>query len=269
MDLGQVADALVLGVVEGVTEFIPVSSTAHLLLAARFLGFESPGNTFIVLIQLGAILAVISVYIQRLIGVLVALPSDPAARRFAIGLVLASVPAAVVGAAARDYITTVLYGSLVVIAAALILGGLVLMWVDRLDLKPNYHDAMRLPIPIAVTMGVFQTLALIPGVSRSGATISAGLLIGCDKRTAAEYSFFMAMPVMVGAFALDLYKNWSMLEFDDLGLIAIGFVAAFISALIVVRTFLGFVSRHGFELFAWWRLVVGAAALAAAFVYGS
>jgi undecaprenyl-diphosphatase len=142
------------------------------------------------------------------------------------------------------------------------------MWIDRLDLRPVHHDAMRLPIPVAVTMGVFQTLALIPGVSRSGATISAGLLIGCDKRTAAEYSFFMALPVMIGAFALDLYKNWSALQFDDLGLIAIGFVAAFISALIVVNTFLGFVSRHGFELFAWWRLIVGAAAVAAILVYG-
>lgn len=268
MDLSQVADALVLGVVEGITEFLPVSSTAHLLLVGRLLGFHSPGNTFVVLIQLGAILAVIAAYVRRLIGVVLALPKDPDARRFVAGLVLASVPAAVVGAAARDFITTTLYGSLLVIAAALILGGLALLWVDRLDLKPSYHDAMRLPIPVAVTMGVFQTLALIPGVSRSGATISAGLLIGCDKRTAAEYSFFMAIPVMVGAFALDFYHNRALLDFSEMGLIAIGFVAAFISALAVVETLLGFVSRHGFEPFAWWRLVVGAAALAAVLVYG-
>jgi undecaprenyl-diphosphatase len=268
MDVGQVADALVLGVVEGVTEFLPVSSTAHLLLVGRLLGFHSPGNTFVVLIQLGAILAVLAAYVRRLFKVVVTLPSDPASRRFVIGLVLASVPAAVVGAAARDYITNTLYGSLLVIAAALILGGFVLMWVDRLDLRPSYHDAMDLPIPIAVTMGVFQTLALIPGVSRSGATISAGLLIGCDKRTAAEYSFFMAIPVMVGAFVLDFYKNRALLDFSEIGLIAIGFVAAFVSALVVVETLLGFVSRHGFEPFAWWRLVVGAATLAALLVYG-
>ena len=269
MDLSQVADALVLGVVEGVTEFLPVSSTAHLILVGRLLGFHSPGNTFVVLIQLGAILAVIAAYVRRLLWVVIELPTSWKARRFVIGLVLASVPAAVVGAAARDFITNVLYGSLLVIALALILGGLALMWIDRLDIKPNYYDAMKFPIPIAVTMGVFQTLALIPGVSRSGATISAGLLIGCDKRSAAEYSFFMAIPVMVGAFVLDLYHNWSMLRFDDLGLIAIGFVAAFVSALVVVRTLLGFVSRHGFEPFAWWRLVVGAAALAAVLVYGA
>jgi undecaprenyl-diphosphatase len=268
MDLGQIADALVLGVVEGLTEFIPVSSTAHLLLLSHFLGFNSPGNTFEVLIQFGAILAVIAVYLRRIFSVIVALPSDPMARRFAIGLILASIPAAAAGALLHDFITNVLYASPILICIALILGGLALLAVDRADLRVRYDDAMKFPIPTAVIVGVFQMLALIPGVSRSGATIVGGLLIGCDRRSAAEYSFFLAMPIMLGAFAFDLYKNRALLNAGDAALIAIGFVAAFIAALVVVRTLLDFVGRRGFAPFAYWRLIVGAAGLAALLVYG-
>ncbi|HVV92229.1 MAG TPA: undecaprenyl-diphosphate phosphatase [Hyphomicrobiales bacterium] len=268
MDPGQIVDALVLGIVEGLTEFIPVSSTAHLLLLSRFLGFQSPGNSFEILIQFGAILAVVAVYLRRIFQVVVALPTDPRARRFTLGLILACIPAAAAGAILHDFITRVLYASPVLISVALILGGFALLAIDRAELRPRYDDAMNLPIPTAVIIGVFQMLALIPGVSRSGATIAGGLLVGCDRRAAAEYSFFLAMPIMVGAFAFEFYENRALLHGSDLALIAIGFVAAFVSALVVVRMLLDFVSRRGFAPFAWWRLVVGAAGLAAVLVYG-
>lgn len=268
MDLTRIVDALVLGSVEGLTEFIPVSSTGHLLLLAHFLGFESTGKTFEVLIQLGAILAIISVYFSRLWTIAKALPTDPAARRFVIGVLVAFLPAAVLGALSHSYIKNVLFNSPMVVCIALIVGGFVLLWVDSLDLKPRYHDATQFPVRLCLIIGFCQCLALIPGVSRSGSTIAGSLLLGTDKRSAAEFSFFLAIPTMVGAFTFDLYKNRAVLSTDDLALTAIGFVAAFVMGLIVVRFVLDFISRHGFALFAWWRLIVGAAGLAGLLVYG-
>lgn len=268
MDLTRIVDALVLGSVEGLTEFIPVSSTGHLLLLAHFLGFESTGKTFEVLIQLGAILAIITVYFTRLWTIACALPTDPAARRFVIGVLVAFLPAAVIGALAHPFIKNVLFNSPMTVCIALIVGGFVLLWVDSLDLKPRYHDATRFPVRLCLIIGFCQCLALIPGVSRSGSTIAGSLLLGTDKRSAAEFSFFLAIPTMVGAFTFDLYKNRHVLSTDDLALTAIGFVAAFIMGVIVVRFVLDFISRHGFALFAWWRLIVGAAGLAGLLVYG-
>ena len=268
MHFGDVVSALVLGLVEGLTEFIPVSSTGHLLLLAHFLGFESTGKTFEVLIQLGAILAVLSVYAGKLTRVTLALPVDPASRRFVAGILIAFLPALVIGALLHDFIKTVLFEAPVVICLALIVGGLVLLWIDGLELKPRFHDAMAYPLPTCLAIGFCQCLAMIPGVSRSGSTIAGALLLGCDKRSAAEFSFFLAMPTMLGAFAYDLYKNRHLLSWDDAALIAIGFVAAFVAALIVVRSLLAFVSRHGFALFAWWRLVVGALGLIGLFLVG-
>ena len=149
------------------------------------------------------------------------------------------------------------------ICVMLILGGLVLLWVDRLELKPKYHDVMDFPLSLCLKIGLFQCLAMIPGTSRSGATIVGALLMGTDKRSAAEFSFFLAMPTMAGAFAYDLYKNRDVLSAADLPVIAVGFVAAFVMAVIVVRYLLDYVSRHGFALFAWWRLIVGALGLVA------
>ncbi|MCT8268320.1 undecaprenyl-diphosphate phosphatase [Afifella sp. JA880] len=268
MDIGTIFDAAFLGLIEGLTEFIPVSSTAHILLAGHFLGFESTGKTFEVLIQLGAILAILSVYFGRLWRVATQLPTSPDARRFVIAILLAFLPAAVIGAIAHDFIKNVLFETPVLICITLIVGGIILAFIDRLDLKPVHHDAMRYPPGLAFKIGVFQCLAMIPGVSRSGATIAGALLMGCDKRSAAEFSFFLAMPTMAGAFAYDLFKNRALLSADDAVIIGVGFVFAFAAALVVVRSLLDFVSRHGFTPFAWWRIAVGTAGLIGLWLWG-
>lgn len=260
--------AALLGLVEGLTEFIPVSSTAHLLLLGHFLGFKSPGRAFEVLIQLGAICAVVGVYFARLWRIAMALPSDPKARKFVFGVVLAFLPAAVVGVLLHDFIKSVLFEAPSVICVTLIVGGLLLMWLDSMDLRPRYTEATDYPLSLYFKIGVFQCLAMIPGVSRSGATIGGALLMGADKRSAAEFSFFLAMPTMAGAFAYDLYKNFDILGGEDAKLIAVGFAMSLVSGVIVVRALLDFVSRHGFTPFAWWRIVVGSAGLAGIWVYG-
>lgn len=249
--------AVILGLVEGLTEFIPVSSTGHLILLGHFLGFESPGNTFEVLIQLGAILAVLSVYTARLWKIALRLPTDPGARRFVIGVVLAFFPAAIAGVLLHGFIKEVLFETPAVVCVSLIVGGVALLALDRWAPAPRFRDATEFPIGTALLIGVFQCLALVPGVSRSGATIGGALLLGADKRSAAEFSFFLAMPTMAGAFTYDLYKNYDRLNAADAGLIATGFVAAFVTAVFVVRFVLDFVSRHGFAPFAWWRIAVG------------
>ncbi|WP_295559861.1 undecaprenyl-diphosphate phosphatase [uncultured Hyphomicrobium sp.] len=260
--------ALLLGFLEGLTEFLPVSSTGHLLLAGHFLGFDSPGKTFEVLIQLGAILAILVVYFQRLLQMVCALPSDPQIQRFAISLAIAFLPAALIGALLHDFIKDVLFETPMLVCAMLILGGFVLLAIDKMALNPRYHDVTSVPAERALGIGLFQCLALIPGVSRSGSTIVGGLLLGADKRTAAEFSFFLAMPTMAGAFALDLYKNWERLQAADALPIGVGFVAAFVTAVAVVKVALDFIGRHGFTPFAWWRIIVGTIGLAALAIYG-
>jgi undecaprenyl-diphosphatase len=253
---------VLLGLLEGLTEFIPVSSTGHILLAGHFLGFDSPHKVFEVLIQLGAILAILSVYSAKLWRIAVSLPFDLRARRFVAAVLLAFLPAVVVGVLAHDFIKTVLFESPVLICSTLIIGGIILLIVDRLPLTPRYTDAMDFPPLMALLIGICQCFAMIPGVSRSGATIVGALLLGTDKRSAAEFSFFLAMPTMSGAFAYDLYKNWNVLSPDDTQAIALGFVVSFIAAVVVVRYLLDFVSSHGFAFFAWWRILVGVAGLA-------
>jgi undecaprenyl-diphosphatase len=260
--------AALLGVIEGLTEFIPVSSTGHILLAGHFLGFRSTGKTFEVLIQLGAILAILSVYATRLLALAAAAPADPKARRFILAVLIAFLPAVIVGVLAHDFIKTVLFETPALIAVMLILGGLVLLWVDRRPVRPRYYDVMEFSLPLALKIGVFQCLAMIPGVSRSGATIVGALLMGADKRAAAEFSFFLSMPTMAGAFAYDLLKNRDLLSVDDFTLIAVGFLCAFVSAVFVVRRLLDFVSRRGYAPFAWWRIAVGAMALIALWIQG-
>mgnify|MGYP005854096949 CR=1 FL=1 len=257
MDTSTIASALVLGLVEGLTEFIPVSSTGHLLLIGHFIGFESTGKAFEVLIQLGAILAILAVYFGRLWQIALALPHEAAARRFVLGILVAFLPAAVVGVLAHGIIKTVLFETPALVCVTLIVGGVALLFLDRMKRPARYTSAYRFPVWLALAIGAFQTLALVPGVSRSGATIGGALLLGTDKRSAAEFSFFLAMPTMAGAFAYDLFKNRDVLSMDDAAIIAIGFVASFVTAVLVVRTLLDFVSRHGFAPFAWWRIVVG------------
>jgi len=254
---------LVLGIIEGLTEFLPVSSTGHLLLAGHFLGFESEGRTFEVVIQLGAVLAVLSVYAAKIWQVFSTAPSSAESRRFILAVLLAFLPAVFVGVLARDFIKGVLFESPRLIASMLILGGIVLLFVDRLALKPRFDRVEDIPVWRAVMIGCIQCLAMVPGVSRSGATFVGALALGASKRAAAEFSFFLAMPTMAGAFAYDLYKSWDSLSTDAVTQIGIGFVAAFISAVFVVKGLLGYVSRHGYALFGWWRIIVGTAALAA------
>lgn len=259
---------ILLGLLEGLTEFIPVSSTGHILLAGHFLGFCSPGKTFEVLIQLGAILAILSVYSAKLLRMVVDLPSDPRTQRFVFAILIAFLPAAFVGALGHSFIKNVLFESPMLICITLILGGIVLLVVDRLPLQPKYVEVMDYPPSLAFKIGLCQCVAMVPGVSRSGATIVGALLLGTDKRSAAEFSFFLAMPTMGGAFAYDLYKNWAVIDVSNATSIAIGFVMAFISAVIVVRYLLNYVSRHGYELFGWWRIVVGGLGLGALLILG-
>ena len=254
--------ALLLGLVEGATEFIPVSSTAHLLLLAHFLGFESKGNVFEVAVQLGAVLALVAVYLGKLAWALGgALRGDDDARRFVVAVLLAFLPAAALGVLLHDLIKDVLFETPTLIAVMLILGGLVLLAVDRIPFAVRHERADRLPFRTALLVGLCQTLALVPGVSRSGATIVGGLSLGLSRRAAAEFSFFLSLPTMAGAVAFDLWDNRDLLGASDYGLIAVGFAAAFVSGLLVVRWLLDFVSRRGFAVFGWWRIAVGTLAL--------
>ena len=258
----DLAKAVLLGLIEGLTEFIPVSSTGHLLLIQRFFGFDDEdfGKTFAVLIQLGAILAILSIYFVRLWKLFIGMFTDRAALKFVIGILLAFLPAAIVGAFAHSFIKGVLFNAWVV-CFTLIAGGGILLLVDQLTLKPRYHDASTFTLPMYLAIGIFQCLAMIPGVSRSGATIVSAMLLGGDKRSAAEFSFFLAIPTMAGAFAYDLYKNHQLLHAENTLLVAVGFAVSFIAGWIVVKSLLNYVTHHGFALFAWWRVIVGSLGL--------
>jgi undecaprenyl-diphosphatase len=254
----DILKAAFLGIAEGLTEYIPVSSTGHLLLLQHFFGFgdEDFGNTFAVLIQLGAILALLSIYFTKLLAIATGMFSDPNARRFVLGVLVAFLPAGIIGALAHGFIKSVLFNPWIV-CFTLIAGGAVLIYVDSLDLKPRYRDAMGFSLPMYLAIGICQCLAMVPGVSRSGATIVAAMLLGADRRSAAEFSFYLAMPTMAGAFAYDLYKNGAHMTSGDFLIVAIGFVTSFIAGWFVVKRLLDYVSGHGFDLFAWWRVAVG------------
>jgi undecaprenyl-diphosphatase len=258
-------NAVILGVVEGLTEFLPVSSTAHLLLAEKALGLSGPQwEAFTVLIQLGAILAVLALYFERLLKVALTLHSDPESRRFAFSVLVAFLPAAAVGAVLRKVITGEFFENIPLICTALIVGGLGLWAIDRWAPPPRHHDAARYPLPTSLGIGVFQCLAVIPGMSRSGSTIFGAMLLRCDKRSAAEFSFFLAIPTMLGAFTLDLIKQrHEIAAAHAWTIIAIGFLVSFAVALAVVKGFIDFVGRYGLAPFVWWRVLVGAAGLAA------
>jgi undecaprenyl-diphosphatase len=260
----DVIKAVLLGIVEGITEFIPVSSTGHLLLVGHFFGFDDEdfGKAFAVLIQLGAILALLSIYSVRLWQLFLGFFTNPESRRFVIGVLVAFLPAMVIGALAYGFIKSVLF-NVWIVCAMLVLGGFVLLWIDRLDLKPRYHDATKFSLPMYFGIGVIQCLSMIPGLSRSGATIVGALVFGADKRAATEFSFWLAMPTMVGAFAFEAYKSKAELVGGNMLIIAVGFAVSFISGWFVVKTLLGYVSRHGFAVFAWWRIAVGTLGLIA------
>jgi undecaprenyl-diphosphatase len=258
-------NAVILGVVEGLTEFLPVSSTAHLLLSEKLLGVSGPQwEAFTVLIQLGAILAVVALYFEKLLKVALTLHTDPASRRFAASVLIAFLPAAVIGAAMHKVITGGFFENIRLICWALIIGGIGLLAIDRFAPRPRHFDATQYPIPTSLGIGLFQCLAIIPGMSRSGSTIFGALLLRCDKRSAAEFSFFLAIPTMIGAFTLDLIKQrHEIAAAHAWGLIAVGFLVSFVVGLAVVKGFIGFVGRYGLAPFVWWRLLVGAAGLIA------
>lgn len=255
--------AALLGLLEGLTEFLPVSSTGHLLLAGHFLGFESKSRTFEVVIQLGAILALSSVYAALVARLVLRARYEDAARRAIVSVILAFLPAVVVGVLAHDLIKTVLFETPRLIAVMLILGGVVLVVIDRVAPVPQHHDALALPLRKALAIGICQTLAMVPGVSRSGATIVGALLMGVEKRAAAEFSFLLSLPTMGAAVAYDLFKSRHLLDFGAMTDIAIGFAVAFLTAIVVVRWVLNYISRHGYALFGWWRIIVGSVALGA------
>jgi undecaprenyl-diphosphatase len=255
--------AAILGLLEGLTEFLPVSSTGHLLLAGHFLGFESRGRTFEVVIQLGAILALFSVYAALITRLLLRARHEDAARRSIVSVLLAFLPAVFVGVLAHDFVKTVLFETPTLIAVMLILGGIVLLVIDRIAPQPVHTDALALPFGKSLIIGFCQCLAMVPGVSRSGATIVGALMLGVEKRAAAEFSFLLSLPTMGAAVVYDLYKNRDVLDFGAVWEIAVGFGVAFLTAVIVVRWVLNFISRNGYALFGWWRIIVGSAALVA------
>ena len=264
--MDQTLTAAFLGLLEGLTEFLPVSSTGHLLLAGHFLGFESKGRTFEVVIQLGAILALTSVYATLLIRLFLRARHEDAARRSIMSVFLAFLPAVVVGLVAHDFIKTVLFETPVLIAVMLILGGFVLLVIDRVAPPPVHHDAMALPFRTSIAIGLCQCVAMVPGVSRSGATIVGALMLGVEKRAAAEFSFLLSLPTMGAAVAYDLFKNRDVLDFGAVWEIAVGFAVAFVTAVIVVRWVLSYISKHGYALFGWWRIIVGSVALVALYL---
>jgi undecaprenyl-diphosphatase len=249
--------AAILGVVQGLTEFLPVSSTAHLLIGARLLHFSEPGGIFTVMIQFGSILAVVWLYRAKILEVLRGLPSDPAARHFALMILIAFVPAAVAGALFASYIKRVLYTTLAVIAVSFILGGIAMLLIEWNRPEARIHTIDRTPLANAFGIGCYQVLALVPGVSRSGATMFGGLLMRLDRPASAEFSFFLAIPTMAAAFAHDLVEARHSLGGALGGEIAIGFVMAFISSALVIKPFLAVVRRVGFAPFAWYRIAAG------------
>lgn len=252
--------AIFLGFIEGMTEFIPVSSTGHLILLVEGLKFPAPpGRVFEVFIQIGAILAVMVLYRAKIFQTIAGLTNDKTSQRFALNIIIGTLPALILGAMFHHFIKTALYNPLV-IATALIIGGFVILFFEKKFTNPVVEDVDNISFKQAFLVGCCQAVAMIPGVSRSGATIMGSLALGLSRKAATEFSFFLAMPVMFCAVAYDLYKNWdALLTYPDPGLMFAGLAASFITALIVVKTVVGFVSKHGFAPFAWYRIGLGLA----------
>jgi undecaprenyl-diphosphatase len=250
--------AAVLGLVEGATEFIPVSSTGHLIVVSNWLGLlDERAKTFDIFIQLGAILAIVWLYRARLWQVVRSAPTDSRARRFLLNVLIAFLPAAIVGFLAHDWIKEELFRP-VVVAAALVVGGVIILLVEYWSPRATMEDFTSVPTRTALGIGLAQVLSLIPGTSRSGATILGGYALGLSRVAATEFSFFLAIPVMLAATMFDLLKSWSTLGPADIPMFLVGFVVSFVSAVIVVRGFLRYVSSHSFRVFAWYRIGFGA-----------
>jgi undecaprenyl-diphosphatase len=258
--------AIILGIVEGVTEFIPVSSTGHLILATELLGFDAERwAAFNVIIQLGAIMAIVVLYWRTFWAVLEGMiRANPMSWRFVRNILIAFVPSAVLGFLLINNIEALL-GNAVVVAIAFILGGIAILLIEKTVKPGRIVGVAEMPLNTVIGVGVIQCLSMIPGVSRSGATILGGLSLGVERRTAAEFSFFLAIPTMLGATTLELVRHWDKISAGagdiGLGTVAVGFVVSFVVAIVVVRAFVHYISRHGFAPFAWYRIVAGAVAL--------
>jgi len=254
--------AIILGIVEGLTEFLPVSSTGHLILGGELLGFSDNSSVaFKIAIQFGAVLAVLLVYWRRFWSVwlgLIKLEPEPVA--FTRNILLGFAPALVIGVLAYDAIRAAMQTPEIV-AIALIVGGIIILILERIIKTVRFNSVEEIPFGTALSIGVVQCIAMLPGVSRSGATIMGGLMMGVERKTAAEFSFFLAVPTMLAATIYALWKDRALLNADDLGMIAIGFFTAFVVAVVVVKAFVAVVGKYGFAPFAWYRIIVGSAAL--------
>jgi undecaprenyl-diphosphatase len=265
MDVALLFKALVLGVVEGLTEFLPVSSTGHLILAADLLGFDDEkSKTFNLAIQTGAMLAVVWEYRAKFLGVAAGLASDRAARRFVANLVVAFIPAAVLGLLFGGLIKAHLFRP-VPVATAFIVGAFVILWVERRSRHTRVESVDDMTWRDALKVGCAQCFALIPGTSRSGATIIGAMLFGLSRKAATEFSFFLAVPTLVAAGAYDLYKHRAAFSAGDLEMLAVGLVAAFASAFVCVRWLIRYVATHDFKPFAWYRIAFGVIVLVTAY----
>jgi len=266
VDLALLAKALVMGVVEGLTEFLPISSTGHLILAGDLLGFSGDkAKVFEIVIQTGAMLAIVWEYRKKFWGVAAGLTKEPAARRFVANLIVAFIPAAVLGLAFSKLIKSYLFHP-VPVALAFIVGGFIILWVER-SLRPRVRveQVDDMTWRDALKVGIAQAFALIPGTSRSGATIIGGMLFGLSRKAATEFSFFLAVPTLIAAGAYDFWKNRALFGAGDIGLFAVGSVTAFFSAFLCVRWLLRYIATHDFTPFAWYRIAFGAAVLATAY----
>lgn len=262
MDLWTAVQALILGIVEGLTEFLPISSTGHQIIVADLLNFGGErAMAFNIIIQLGAILAVVWEFRRKIIDVVVGLPTQPQARRFTVNLIIAVLPAVVLGVIFADMIHEYLFNPITV-ATALVIGGVIMLWAERRQDVIRTETVDEMNWKDAVKIGFAQCLAMIPGTSRSGSTIIGGLLFGLSRKAATEFSFFLAMPTMVGAAVYSGYKYRDLFQPDDLPVFAIGFVTSFIFAMIAVRGLLKFISNHSYALFAWYRIGFGLLILA-------
>ncbi len=261
--MGDFLNAIWLGIVEGLTEFLPVSSTGHLLVAEHLLGLNNDQwEAFTVVIQLGAVLSVVAVYWRKLWDVLTGMFTDPKARHFVLAVIVAFLPSAVLGVAVIKLINTYLLDpvrAMPVIATTWIVGGIIILIFERIAPPPRYNDADTLPLSKAFQIGLCQCLSLVPGVSRSGATILGGELLGVERKAAAAFTFYLAVPTMLGASVFELYKKHAALSTANMQLIAVGFVVSFIVAYVVVKTFIAFIGRYGLKPFGWYRVLAGLA----------
>ena len=265
MDMTLLLKALILGVVEGLTEFLPVSSTGHLILASDLLDFnDDKGKVFELVIQTGAMLAIVWEYRVRFAGVITGLAHERKAQQFVLNLVIAFTPAALLGLAFGDYIKAVLFKP-VPVAIAFIVGGFIILWAERRRHTVSVESVDDMKWTDALKVGFAQAFALIPGTSRSGATIIGGLLFGMSRRAATEFSFFLAVPTLIAAGAYDLYKNRALFDAGDIGVFAVGMVSAFVSAFVCVRWLMRYIASHDFTLFAWYRIAFGVVVLVTAY----